>query len=150
MPAATVVRVPSFDEPLPRVERVHAAVRRVIPRSGCELASALLARELRDDGFPGVFVLGHYFASSATSAERGPLHAWVELDHLVLDPTRDQFQQDPFVETCQGEYVRDGGDPPADLEAHIYEQLKRQLPWKREAVFALAAEYGLDPLLLED
>jgi hypothetical protein len=99
---------------------------------------------------PGTFVLGHYLASGVASADRGQLHAWVELDDLVLDPTRDQFAHDPFIETYQGEYVRDGGDPPADLEAYIYTLLSIQLPYKHEAIVTLAAEYKLDPVRLRE
>jgi hypothetical protein len=83
--------VPSFEELLPRVERAHTAVRRVIARSGCELASALLVGELQAVGWPAAFVLGHYLAPDAPAGERGPLHVWVELDGVLLDPTRDQF-----------------------------------------------------------
>lgn len=134
--------LPSFEELRPQVERVHAAVRRVIPRSGCELASALLVRELREAGLQATFVLGHYLAPNA---ERNPLHAWVELDGLLLDPTRDQFSGDPFVESYPGSYVRDGGDARPDLEQYIYELLGHQLPYKREAVHALIDDYHLDP-----
>jgi hypothetical protein len=143
------VVVPSFEELLPRVKRVHAAVRRVIARAGCELASALLVCELQAAGWPAVFVLGHYLAPDAPAGERGPLHAWVELDGVLLDPTRDQFSESPFTETYLGEYVRDGGDPRTGLEQLIHEQLNRQLPHKRDGVLALAAEYQLDVIDIE-
>jgi hypothetical protein len=138
---------PSFEDLRPLVERVHAAVRRVIPRSGCELASALLVRELRRAGLQATFVLGHYLAPDVT---RNPLHAWVELDGLLIDPTRDQFSGNPFVDTYPGRYVRDGGDQPSDPEQLIYEQLGRQLPYKQEAVLALVADYQLDPGRLDE
>src|SRR5271156_1390917 len=86
------IRVPSFDELLPVVERVQAAVRRVIPNTGCELASALLARELREAGLPASFVRGHYVAPGDAIGDHN-LHAWAQLDGLVLDPTRDQFSE---------------------------------------------------------
>ena len=141
------IRVPSFDELLPQVERVHAAVRRVIARSGCELASALLVRELQAAGLPAVFVLGHYLGPAG---KHDCLHAWVELDGVLLDPTRDQFLESPFTETYLGEYIRDGGDPRTGLEQLIHEQLNRQLSYKREGVLALAAEYQLDLLEIEE
>ena len=139
--------MPSFDELLPLIERVQAAVRRVIPNTGCELASALLARELTDAGLPATFVRGHYLAPGEDIGDRS-LHAWVQLDGLVLDPTRDQFSEDPFTETYRGEYVSDLGSPPPDLDAHIYTLLSLQLPYMREAVLALVADYRLDPLQL--
>jgi Transglutaminase-like superfamily len=139
--------LPSFEELRPRVERAHAAVRRVIPRSGCELASALLVGELREAGLPATFVRGHYLAPDS---DRNPLHAWVELDGLLLDPTRNQFSGDPFVETYPGTYVRDGGNTPADLEQYIYDLLGHQLPCKRGQVLSLVADYHLDPVRLEE
>lgn len=139
--------MPSFEELLPRVERVHAAVRRVIACSGCELASALLVRELQAAGLPAVFVLGHYLAPVG---KHDRLHAWVELDSVLLDPTRDQFSESPFTETYLGEYVRDGGDPRTGLKRLIHEQLKRQLSHKPDGVMALAAEYQLDLLEIEE
>lgn len=142
--------MPSFEELLPRVERAHAAVRRVIARSGCELASALLVGELQAVDWPAVFALGHYLAPDAPAGERGPLHAWVELDGVLLDPTRDQFSESPFTETYMGEYVRDGGAPRTGLEQLIHEQLNRQLPYKRDGVLALATEYQLDFLEIEE
>jgi hypothetical protein len=137
----------SFKDLLPRVESVHFAVRRVISRSGCELASALLVCELRDAGFRATFVRGHYLAPNT---DRNPLHAWVEIDDLLLDATRDQYLGEPFTESYPGTYVRDGGRPPADLKQLIYDQLQRQFPFKREEVLALITTYQLDPQRLED
>lgn len=139
--------VPSFEELLPWVERVHAAVRPVIASSGCELASALLVRELQAAGLPAVFVLGHYLAPAGMHDR---LHAWVELDGVLLDPTRDQFSESPFTETYLGEYVPDGGDPRTGLEQLICEQLSRQLPYKRDGVLALATEFQLDLVEIEE
>jgi hypothetical protein len=141
------VGVPSFEELLPQVERAQAAVRRVIARSGCELASALLVRELQTAGLPAVFVLGHYLGPAG---KHDRLHAWVELEGVLLDPTRDQFSESPFTETHLGEYVRDGGEPRKTLDQTIYEQLHHQLPDKRDGVLALAAEYQLDLLEIEE
>lgn len=139
--------MPSFEDLLPEVERVHAAVRGVISRSGCELASALLVRELQAAGLPAVFVLGHYLGPAG---KHDRLHAWVELDGILLDPTRDQFSESPFTETYLGEYVCDGGAPRTGLEQLIHEQLNRQLPYKRDGVMALAAEYQLDLIDIEE
>ena len=79
-------------------------------------------------GWPAVFVPGHYLAPDAPAGELGPLHAWVEIDGVLLDPTRDQFSESPFTETYLGEYVRDGGAPRTDLEQLIHEQLKSPTP----------------------
>ena len=68
----------------------------------------------------------------------------------MLDPTRDQFSGDPFVESYPGGYVRDGGDPRTNLKQFIYEQLGRQLSYRRDGVLALAAEYHLDLLDIEE
>lgn len=139
----------SFDELLPLVERVQAAVRRVIPNTGCELPSALLARELREAGLPATFVRGHYVAPADAIGDHN-LHAWVQLDGLVLDPTRDQFSESPFAETYRGEYVSDLDSAPPDLDTHIYTLLNLQLPYQREAVLALVADYQLDPIELHE
>ncbi len=138
--------MPSFEELLPEVERVHAAVRGIVC-SGCELASALLARELQSLGLPAVFVLGHYLGPAG---KHDRLHAWVALDSVLLDPTRDQFSESPFTETYLGGYVRDGGDPRTSLKQLIHEQLNRQLSYRRDGVLALAAEYHLDLLDIEE
>lgn len=139
--------MPSFDALLPLMERVQVAVRRVIPNTGCELASALLARELREAGSQAAFVRGHYVAPGDAIGDHN-LHAWVQLDGLVLDPTRDQFSEEPFTETYRGEYVADLDSPLPDLDAHIYTLLNLQLAYQREVVLALIADYGLDPLEL--
>jgi len=141
--------VSSFDELLPLMERVQAAVRRVIPNTGCELASALLARELREAGLPATFVRGHYVAPADAIGDHN-LHAWVQLNGLVLDPTRDQFSESPFTETYRGEYVSDLDSPPPDLDTHIYTLLNLQPPYEREAVLALVADYQLDPIELHE
>lgn len=140
--------MPSFDDLVPVMERVQIAVRRVIPNTGCELASALLARELREAGSPAAFVRGHYVAPGDSIGDHN-LHAWVRLHDLVLDPTRDQFSESPFTEAYRGEYVSDLDGPPPDLDTHIYTLLNLQLPYQREAVLALVADFRLDPLELD-
>ncbi|HEV2944004.1 MAG TPA: hypothetical protein VGX26_02680 [Solirubrobacteraceae bacterium] len=67
----------------------------------------------------------------------------------MLDPTRDQYGEDPFSETHQREYIRDASDPPVDLDGHIYGMLNMQLPWKESAVRALVEQYDLDISQLE-
>jgi hypothetical protein len=99
----------------------------VIPRSGCELAAALLTRQLRREGLSAEFVRGHSLAPGEERDAKN-LHAWVEADGLLLDPTRDQFGEDPLSETHEREYIKGDGDPPADLDGHIYGMLQMQLP----------------------
>lgn len=139
----------SFAELLPHVERAHHAVRQVIPCTGCELAAALLTLELRGLGEPAEFVRGHYRRPEEPE-DKHNLHAWVEVADVLLDPTRDQFGEDPFSEAHQRPYLNDAGPPPKDLEAHAYTLLEMQWSFKEAAIRDLVEQYRLDITRLED
>ena len=62
----------------------------LIPNSGCEIASRLLALDLLGDGHAASLVSGYFVRDGA----RTP-HTWVEVDGRVLDPTQEQFSVPP-------------------------------------------------------
>jgi hypothetical protein len=101
----------------------------------------LLALELLRRGEPAHYVEGLYCTASDHQ------HWWVEVRGILLDPTRDQFGEDPFTETYAGSYscaIRKTG---SDIEAEAYAFL--QLHWSsnyrvRDAVVRVAREYRLD------
>jgi hypothetical protein len=74
------------------MQRVRDAVRAVIARTGCELAAALLTQQLRREGFSAGLVRRRYLAPEEERDMKN-LHGWVELEGLLLDPTRDQYGQ---------------------------------------------------------
>jgi transglutaminase-like putative cysteine protease len=124
-------------------------VRLVIPGTGCELAAALLTLELRGIGEPAKFVRGHY-RTPDEAEDAHNLHAWVEVADVLLDPTRDQFGDDPFSESYLRQYLRDAGDSPEDVEGHAYRLLAMQWPFKQAAIRQVVELYGLDITRLED
>jgi hypothetical protein len=114
-----------FGSYLPALERAHAATRRVIPNTGCQLASSLLASELWRRGKTADYVQGRY------SANPDQHHWWVEVDGLVLDPTRDQFGEDPFVESYAGSYTGEGRKTGSDIENEAYTLLRLSWSYNR-------------------
>ena len=130
-----------FAELLPAVERAHTATRRVIPRRGCQLGASLLALDLGRGGERAEYVAGFYSASPEQQ------HWWVEADGLVLDPTRDQFREDPFDERYAGDYERTSVKPVAEMEYEAIMHLRLQ--WStnrraREGIREVAMRYRLD------
>jgi hypothetical protein len=118
-------RMDGFGSYLPALERAHAATRRVIPNTGCQLASSLLASELWRRGKTADYVQGRY------SANPDQHHWWVEVDGLVLDPTRDQFGEDPFVESYAGSYTGEGRKTGSDIENEAYTLLRLSWSYNR-------------------
>lgn len=133
--------MPGFDSYLPAVRRAHAATRRVIKKTGCQLGSSLLALELLRRGEQVDYVEGLYCTESDHQ------HWWVEAGGVLLDPTRDQFGEDPFAETYAGRYSGEDRKTGSKIENEVYAHL--QLHWSsnyrvRAAVVAVAREYRLD------
>lgn len=130
-----------FIELLPAVERAHAATRLVIPRTGCQLGASLLTLDLDRHGVRAEYVKGRYSALPQQE------HWWAEVDDLLLDPTRDQFSEDPFAEHYAGEYERRSAKPVGEIE-HEATMLLR-LQWStnrrvRDGITQVAAQYQLD------
>ena len=71
----------------------------------------------------------------------------------MLDPTRDQFEEDPFWEEAAGEYRRADAKPASEMEYEASMQLRVQ--WatnrrRREAISKVAALYALDLVPIEE
>jgi hypothetical protein len=134
---------PTFDELLPNIKRAHDAVRLVIPKTGCRLASALLTLDLGRSAYPAEYVTGRY------SGSPGQDHWWVEVFGLLLDPTRDQFGEGPFTESYRGKYARSGAPAKPASQMDTEAALHLQLHWNhnvkaRRAITQVAHEYDLD------
>jgi hypothetical protein len=130
-----------FSELLPAVQRAHAAARLVIEGTGCQLASSLLTLDLDRQGIQAEYVRGYY--SAAPEQE----HWWVDAASVLLDPTRDQFSEDPFAEHYAGEYRRVDAKPGSEMEHEATCHLR--LHWShnrrvRDAIAQVAAQYSLD------
>src|ERR1700742_5190741 len=87
------------------------------------------------------YVTGRYSASPEQD------HWWVEADELLLDPTRDQFFEDPFAEHYAGQYERMDAKPASKMEVEATMMLRLQ--WStnrrvRDAISPVAAQYQLD------
>jgi hypothetical protein len=52
-------RLPSAEALLPAILRARESVRMLIPKSGCEIASCLLALDLLDNGHAAAVVSGY-------------------------------------------------------------------------------------------
>ncbi len=130
-----------FIDLLPAVEHAHAAARLVIEGTGCQLASSLLTLDLDRQGTRAEYVRGYYSGSPQQE------HWWVEAEGLLLDPTRDQFSEDPFAEHYAGEYERIDAKPASKMEYEATMHLR--LHWSsnrrvRDAIEQVAGQYGLD------
>lgn len=131
----------AFVDLLPAVERAHAATRLVIEGTGCQLGSSLLALDLGRDGVEAEYVRGYY------SASPGQEHWWVEADGLLLDPTCDQFSENPFAERHAGTYSRADAKPASEMEHEATMHLRFNWSYNRrarDAIKQVAAQYGLD------
>lgn len=126
---------------LPALERAHAATRQVIAKRGCQLGASLLTLDLDRESVRAEYVAGRYSALPEQE------HWWVEAAGVLLDPTRDQFSEDPFVEHYAGEYRRAGAKPASQMLAEATMLLRLQ--WSnnrrvRDAIAQVAAQYQLD------
>lgn len=136
-----------FIDLLPAVERTHAATRLVIQGTGCQLGASLLTLDLGRQGVDAEYVRGYYSALPEQE------HWWVEADGLLLDPTRDQFSEDPFAEHYAGVYTRADAKPASKMQYEATMHLR--LHWSsnrrvRDAIQQVAAQYGLDlPQIME-
>lgn len=142
----------SFTDLLPAIERAHIATRLVIADKGCQLGASLLALDLGRAGEFAEYVHGHYLQAEETES-RGVEHWWVEVDGVLLDPTRDQFPgEDALSESYAGRYVPQDREPASSMENEVYRQL--QFSWERpkskKVVERVVAEYHLDLVKLEE
>jgi len=120
--------LPSAEPLLPAILRARESVRMLIPNSGCEIASCLLALDLLDDGHAAAVVTGRF----ARDEERTP-HTWVEVEGRILDPTQEQFLVPPEAEPDAGRYVERTGrlTERGEIEASLNERLTLQT-WNEE------------------
>ena len=141
----------SFNGMCSYVERSRLAARTVIDETSCELASSLLALELSRVGQPAEFVRGHYLQPGETETARNG-HAWVEVGEVRLDPTRDQFHEDPRSKTHRGRYVSTERRAASEdlVYAHLALQWRVRLPAVQDRICAVCEQYGLDADQLED
>jgi hypothetical protein len=136
-----------FIDLLPAVERAHTATRLVIQGTGCQLGASLLTLDLGRQGLQAEYVRGSY--SRLPSQE----HWWVETEGLLLDPTRDQFSEDPFAEHYAGAYERVDAKPASKMEYEATMHLR--LHWSsnrcaRNAIEQVATQYRLNlPQIME-
>lgn len=136
-----------FADFLPALERAHRATRLIIPTTGCQLGASLLALEMGRGGDSAAYIMGRY----SQAPERD--HWWVELGALLLDPTRDQFGEDPFDECYKGRYVRGDGKLASHMEYEATMHLRLQWSFNRharDAIKYVAAQYGLDQCEVEE
>jgi hypothetical protein len=129
-----------FIDLLPAVERAHAATRLVIQGTGCQLAASLLTLDLDRQGVQAEYVRGYHSGSPEQE------HWWVEAEGVLLDPTRDQFSEDPFAEHYAGAYKRVDAKPASKMKSEATVHLRQH--WSnhrvRDAITQVAAQYGLD------
>lgn len=124
-------------------ERARVAARTIIDGTSCELASPLLALDLSQQGQAAEFIRGHYIQPG--DRENGANeHAWVQVGEVLIDPTRDQFGEDPQSLSFRGHYVQREKKPAS--EELVYRQLALQwrIPPRQASIARVAAQYGLD------
>jgi hypothetical protein len=113
-----------------------------LPKTGCQLAASLLSLELGRRGLSAEYVCGHYSANPEQE------HWWVEVESVLLDPSRDQFDgEDPFSEDCDGQYSRASSKPVSEMQHEATTHL--QLHWSfnhrvRPEIKDVVAFYALD------
>jgi hypothetical protein len=134
--------LPSDEPLLPAVLRARESVRILIPNSGCEIASRLLALDLLEGGHAAAVVTGRF----ARGEERIP-HTWVEVEGRVLDPTQEQFSVPPEAEADEERYVERAGrlTERGEIEASLKESLTMQT-WnerRRQLVEEVARRHAL-------
>lgn len=133
----------TFDDLQPSAERARVAARTVIAGTSCELASSLLALDLSQQGQTAEFVRGHYIQPGHCVSGANE-HAWVKVGGLLIDPTRDQFGEEPDSVSFRGRYVQRQTKPAS--EDLVYKQLALQwrIPARQPSIRRVAEEYGLD------
>jgi hypothetical protein len=124
----------------------------VIPTTGCQLGASLLTLDLGRQGKPAEYVRGHYLEGDAPESGRNE-HWWVEVESVLLDPTRDQFPRgDPFSETYTGRYTPKDRKPTTAMEREVYIMLRLQ--WRvrsnKAAVRLVIDQYELDLAQLDE
>lgn len=114
---------PSADTFLSTVLYARESVRMLISKSGCEVASCLLALDLVREGHRPVVVTGYF----VRDAKRTP-HTWVEVEGRILDPTQEQFSIPAEAEANAQCYVERTGSltERAEIEAFLSERLVMQ------------------------
>jgi hypothetical protein len=137
--------VSAFVDYLPALRRAHDATRPVIRTTGCRLAAALLTLDLGRAGEPAEYVHGHYLQPDKTE-HGGVEHWWVEVGAVLLDPTRDQFGENPFCETYEGRYVSTDRMPASGMKSEIYSLLRPHWGYKKteDAIRGVVEQYRLD------
>lgn len=131
----------SFESFRPAIERAHTATRRLIPNTGCQLGASLLALELVRAEMDANYVRGRYSANPSQD------HWWVEVAELLLDPTRDQFGEDPLCETYAGQYISESRKTGVLIENEVCAQLRVQWSYNRRlrhVVREISGQYGVD------
>ena len=135
-------RPPSAERLQPAVMRARESVRLLIPNSGCEIASRLLALDLLGDGHAAAVVTGRF----ARDGEGIP-HTWVEVEGRILDPTQEQFSVPPEAEADAERYVECTGrlTRRAEIEASLNESLTLQMSneRRRQLVEEVARRHAL-------
>lgn len=135
----------TFADYLPALRRAHDATRLLIRTTGCRLAAALLTLDLGREGKSAEYIHGRYLKADG-SEQGGTEHWWVEVGGVLLDPTRDQFGEDPFCETYAGRYVSTDRMPATGMESEIYSLLRPHWGYQKteEAIRGLVGQYRLD------
>jgi Transglutaminase-like superfamily len=132
------------------VEDAHRATRSVIEGTGCQLGASLLALALGRLGKPAEYVVGHYVQPGEVEMGANE-HAWVEVDGVILDPTRDQFGENPLIESYDRRYVERERKPAGAMADQVYLQLALQwrIPARQDSILKVVQQYGLDVDQLE-
>jgi len=134
--------LPSAEPLLQAILHARESVRMLIPNSGCEIASRLLALDLLGDGHAAALVTGRF----VRGGEQIP-HTWVEVEGRVLDPTQEQFSVRPEAEADEERYVERTGrlTERAEIEASLKDSLTLQT-WnegRRQLVEEVAHRHAL-------
>lgn len=140
-----------FTEFIPYLRRAHCATKRLrCGGGGCYVGASLLAVDLARSHVDAVYVTGCY----APLCDEPKIHAWVEVNRLVLDPTRDQFSgEDAFSEAFEGTYQCKRPRTGDLLVPAAYGALGDQYGGceeRKAKIENVAEQYGLDPAKLPE
>jgi hypothetical protein len=127
------------------VEDARRDTRSVIEDTGCQLGASLLALALARLGEPAEYVVSHYLRPGETETGSNE-HAWVEVEGVLLDPTRDQFGESHLSASYDGRYVPRERTPASAMEEQVYMQLGLQwrVPARQGSIRKLIQRYGMD------
>ena len=81
------------------------------------------------------------------SASPDQEHWWVSAVGVLLDPTRDEFSENPFAEHYAGEYTRVDAKPGGEMEHEATCHLRVNWAYNRrarDAIEQVVAQYSLD------